>query len=136
MKMTKQEWINLFRNKILLISVIAIAFIPILYSSIFDKSVWDPYGRAKDLPVAVVNQDKPTELLGQKMNVGQQVVDNLKKDHQLDWNFVSKEEAEKGMKDLKYYMIVTITEDFSKMQLVSLIIPLKKWKLYTQRMIR
>lgn len=114
MKMTKQEWINLFRNKILLISVIAIAFIPILYSSIFDKSVWDPYGRAKDLPVAVVNQDKPTELLGQKMNVGQQVVDNLKKDHQLDWNFVSKEEAEKGMKDLKYYMIVTITEDFSK----------------------
>ena len=100
MKMTKQEWINLFRNKILLISVIAIAFIPILYSSIFDKSVWDPYGRAKDLPVAVVNQDKPTELLGQKMNVGQQVVDNLKKDHQLDWNFVSKEEAEKGMKGL------------------------------------
>lgn len=114
MKMAKQEWINLFRNKILLISVIAITFIPILYSSIFDKSVWDPYGRAKDLPVAVVNEDKPTELLGQKMNVGQQVVDNLKKDHQLDWNFVSKEEAEKGMKDLKYYMIVTITEDFSK----------------------
>ncbi|MBO0474139.1 hypothetical protein IGL98_000056 [Enterococcus sp. DIV0840] len=114
MKMAKQEWINLFRNKILLISVIAITFIPILYSSIFDKSVWDPYGRAKDLPVAVVNEDKPTELLGQKMNVGQQVVDNLKKDHQLDWHFVSKEEAEKGMKDLKYYMIVTITEDFSK----------------------
>lgn len=114
MKMAKQEWVNLFRNKILLISVIAITFIPILYSSIFDKSVWDPYGRAKDLPVAVVNEDQPTELLGQKMNVGEQVVDNLKKDHQLDWQFVSKEEAEKGMKDLKYYMIVTITKDFSK----------------------
>lgn len=114
MKMTFQEFKSLFKNKILLISVIAIIFIPILYSSIFDKSVWDPYGRSKDLPVAVVNEDKPTELMGQKLNVGEQVVTNLKKNKQLDWHFVSKEEAEKGMKDLKYYMIVTITEDFSE----------------------
>lgn len=114
MKMTLQEFKKLFKNKILLISVVAIIFIPILYSSIFDKSVWDPYGRSKDLPVAVVNEDKPTELMGQKMNVGEQVVANLKTNKQLDWHFVSKEEAQKGMKDLKYYMIVTITEDFSK----------------------
>lgn len=79
MKMTLQEFKSLFKNKILLISVIAIIFIPILYSSIFDKSVWDPYGRSKDLPVAVVNEDKPTELMGQKLDVGQQVVANLKK---------------------------------------------------------
>ncbi|MHC5268701.1 YhgE/Pip family protein [Enterococcus sp. LJL98] len=114
MKMTKQEWVNLFKNKILLISVIAISFIPILYSSIFDKSVWDPYGRAKDLPVAVVNEDQSIELMGKKMAIGDQVVSNLKKNHQLDWHFVSKKEAEKGMKDLKYYMIVNITKDFSK----------------------
>lgn len=114
MKMTKQEWINLFKNKILLISVIAISFIPILYSSIFDKSVWDPYGRAKDLPVAVVNEDKPIEMMGKKMAVGDEVVANLKKNHQLDWHFLSKEEAEKGLKDLKYYMVVYITKDFSK----------------------
>lgn len=114
MKMIKQEFKNLLKNKILLISVIAIIFIPILYSSIFDKSVWDPYGRSKDLPVAVVNEDKATELMGQKLDVGHQVVENLKKNKQLDWHFVSKEEAEKGMKDLKYYMVVTITEDFSK----------------------
>lgn len=113
-KMVRQEWKNLFKNKILLISVIAITFIPILYSGIFDKSVWDPYGRAKDLPVAVVNLDEPVELMGQKINVGEQVVDNLKTNDSLDWQFVSAEEAQKGMEDLKYYMIITLPKDFSK----------------------
>ncbi|WP_374285171.1 YhgE/Pip family protein [Lactococcus sp.] len=114
MNMTKQEWKNLFKNKILLISVIAITFIPTLYSTIFDKSVWDPYGRAKDLPVAVVNQDKSVKLLGEDVSVGADVVDNLKKNHDLDWNFVSESEATKGVKSNKYYMVITIPEDFSE----------------------
>lgn len=114
MNMTKTEWKKLFKNKILLISVIAIICIPILYSSIFDTSVWDPYGHAKDLPVAVVNEDQPVDFMGQKIAVGDQVVANLKDNHDLDWNFVSREEADQGMKDLKYYMIITLNEDFSK----------------------
>lgn len=114
MKMTKEEFRKLFKNKILLISVIAISFIPILYASIFDKSVWDPYGKAKDLPVAVVNEDQPVEMMGQKIDIGAQVVDNLKKNKGLDWKFVSKKQADKGMKDLKYFTVVTIPKDFSK----------------------
>lgn len=113
-KMVKQEWKNLFKNKILLISVIAITFIPILYAAIFDKSVWDPYGRAQYLPVAVVNEDQPVDLMGQTINVGEQVVDNLKTNDSLKWEFVSAEEAQKGMEDLKYYMIITLPKDFSK----------------------
>jgi putative membrane protein len=114
MKMMKEEFKKLFQNKILFISVIAITFIPILYSSIFDKSVWDPYGNAKNLPVAVVNLDKSTKVMGQKVDIGSQVVDNLKKNHDLDWHFVTEKEAEKGLKDLEYYMVVTITDDFSE----------------------
>lgn len=114
MKMIKQEFINIFKNKMLLVSVIAITFIPILYAGFFSKSVWDPYGRAKDLPVAVVNEDKPVEMMGQKVNVGDQVVKQLKGNHDLKWEFVSAEDAKKGMEDLHYYMIVTIPKDFSK----------------------
>lgn len=114
MKMVKNEWKNLFKNKILLISVIAITFIPIIYASVFDKSLWDPFGSTNHLPVAVVNEDKPVTLLGQKVDVGSQVVDSLKQNHNIKWKFISKEEAEKGLKDLKYYSIVTIPKDFSK----------------------
>ena len=112
--MIKQEFKNLFHNKILLISVIAICFIPILYSSVFDKSVWDPYNRSSHLPVAVVNEDKPVDMLGQQVNVGKSVIDELHHNKQLKWEFVDAKEAMQGMKDLKYYMIVTIPKDFSK----------------------
>ena len=114
MKMVKNEWKNLFKNKILMISVIAITFIPIIYASVFDKSLWDPFGSTKNLPVAIVNEDKPVTLLGQKVDVGSQVVDNLKTNHDIKWKFVSKKDAEKGLKDMKYYSIVTIPKDFSK----------------------
>lgn len=114
MNMTKQEWKLLLNNKILLISVIAITFIPVLYATIFGKSVWDPYGETKHLPVAVVNEDQPVSLMGQELNIGDQVIDNLKKNHQLDWHFVTKSQAEEGLKDLDYYMVVSIPSDFSK----------------------
>ncbi|MGG5315404.1 YhgE/Pip family protein [Enterococcus sp. AZ072] len=113
MKMIKNEFKNLFKNRILLISVIAITFIPIIYTAVFDKSLWNPYGGIKNLPVAVVNEDKEVDLLGQKIDVGDQVVANLKKNKDLDWHFVTEKQANKGMKDMSYYMIVTIPKDFS-----------------------
>lgn len=114
MKMVKREFKNLLKNKILLISVIAITFIPIIYTSIFDKSLWNPYGGIKNLPVAVVNEDEDTELMGQKVAIGDQVVANLKKNRALDWHFVSKKEAEKGLKEMDYYMIITLPKNFSQ----------------------
>lgn len=114
MDMVKNEWKKLFKNKILLLSFVVILFIPLLYASFFLKSVWDPYGKAGDLPVAVVNNDVAVDYNGQTMDVGGQLVTKLKSNDELDWNFLSSEEAEKGLKDGKYYMIVTIPKDFSK----------------------
>ncbi|WP_369821510.1 YhgE/Pip family protein [Listeria sp. ILCC796] len=110
----KNEWKRLFNNKILLISSIVILFIPILYGAFFLKSVWDPYGKTGDLPVAVVNHDAPVNYEGKTLEVGDELVSNLKKNNDLDWNFVSASEAEKGLDNGKYYMIVTIPKDFSK----------------------
>jgi len=113
MEMIKKEWQAIFKNKILLISFIVISFIPILYASFFLKSVWDPYGKTGELPVAVVNEDKEVDYNGETLNVGQELVDQLKEDDNLNWQFVSAEEAQKGLKNQDYYMIVTIPENFS-----------------------
>lgn len=112
--MLKNEWMQFGKNKILLISSIVILFIPILYGGFFLKSVWDPYGKTGDLPVAVVNHDQKTEYGGQTLDVGNELVDNLKKNNDLDWHFVSQKSAEQGIKDGKYYMVVTIPKNFSK----------------------
>src|SRR5699024_6406998 len=88
--------------------------LPILYASIFLKSIWDPYGRVNHLPVAVVNLDQPTTLEGNKVDVGDKLVKELKSNDDLDWHFVSAKKAQEGLKDRKYYMIVKIPKNFSE----------------------
>ena len=76
--MVRAEWRHLFKNKILLISMLVISFIPIMYSGFFLGSIWDPYGQTKNLPVAFVNEDEGAVLNGQTLNVGQTVQQKLK----------------------------------------------------------
>lgn len=112
--MIKDEFRHILHNRLLLLSVTVICFIPFLYSIFFLKSVWDPYGSTQNLPVAVVNRDEPVEYQGQIMDVGKQTVKQLKKNHQLKWEFVSAKQAKHGMSHRQYYAVVTIPKDFSK----------------------
>lgn len=112
--MIKNEWKFIGRNKLILLSVIVMTIIPFLYSIFFLKSVWDPYGDTKELPIAVVNEDQPVKYAGHTLNVGNQTIDKLKNNKQLGWRFVSKTRARQGLKDKEYYTIITIPKDFSK----------------------
>lgn len=113
-KMIKAEVQNLFHNHILLLSISVICLLPFLYSIFFLKSVWDPYGSTQDLPIAVVNRDVPVEYQGKKMAVGQQTVDQLRKNHQMKWEIVSKKKADYGLHHRQYYAVITIPENFSE----------------------
>ncbi|KRN75379.1 hypothetical protein IV73_GL000544 [Weissella kandleri] len=114
MKMIKNEFKFIFKNKLIAISLLAIMFIPFMYSIFFLKSVWDPYGTTQNLPIAVVNKDQAVEFNGQKMHAGDDMVKELRKNKQLGWRFVSPEKAEQGMKDQEYYSVITLPENFSK----------------------
>ena len=113
-KMLRAEWRHLFDNKILLISMAVISFIPILYSGFFLGSIWDPYGQTKNLPVAFVNEDKGASLNGKSLNVGESVEKKLKDNHDLGWEFVSKQQADEGVNNGHFYAVVTIPSDFSQ----------------------
>lgn len=113
-KMLQAEWRHLFNNKILLISMAVISFIPILYSGFFLGSIWDPYGQTKNLPVAFVNEDKGASLNGKSLNVGESVEKKLKDNHDLGWEFVSKQQADEGVNNGHFYAVVTIPSDFSQ----------------------
>lgn len=104
----------MFSNKILLISMAVISFIPILYSGFFLGSIWDPYGQTKNLPVAFVNEDKGASLNGKSLNVGESVEKKLKDNHDLGWEFVSKQQADEGVNSGHFYAVVTIPSDFSQ----------------------
>ncbi|WP_251944976.1 YhgE/Pip domain-containing protein [Latilactobacillus sakei] len=113
MKMIQNEFKFIAKNKIIMISLIAIMFIPFLYSVFFLKSVWDPYGSTGELPVAVVNNDQPATYNGETLSAGKDMVKELKKNDQLGWRFVSAKKAKQGLKDKEYYTVVTLPKNFS-----------------------
>ncbi len=111
--MLRQEWHRLFKNKILLIVIVAVITIPTIYTTLFLGSMWDPYGNIDKLPVAVINHDVPVTYADQKLDIGGTLMDELKDNDSLDFRFPSEAEAQKGLKDGTYYMVITIPEEFS-----------------------
>lgn len=96
------------------IAMAAIVLIPTIYTTLFLGSMWDPYGNVDQLPVAVVNNDKSVDYEGKELAVGDELVDKLRENDQLDFHFVSADKAEKGIEDGTYYMVITIPENFSE----------------------
>ena len=112
--MIKAEWKNIAKSTWLKIVLCAIMIIPMIYACVFLGSMWDPYGKTDQLPVAVVNNDKEVEYNDSTMDIGKQLSDKLAKNDSMDFNIVSSSKAQKGLKDGKYYMVITIPENFSK----------------------
>lgn len=109
-----KEWKAIFKKPTFIIVMIGISLIPALYNIIFLSSMWDPYGKLSDLPVAVVNNDKEASYNGNTMSIGKDMVSNLKENKTLDFHFVDEEEGKKGIEDGDYYMVVTLPSDLSE----------------------
>lgn len=101
-------------NIFALIVIIGLTILPALYAWFNIKSSWNPYGNLSKISIAIVNQDKGAKILDKNINIGKIAVDNLKENKTLDFNFVSKEEADKGLELGKYYASIEITKDFSE----------------------
>jgi YhgE/Pip-like protein len=78
----------------------------------------------KNLPIAIVNEDQGVEIPNQpKMNMGQTIVDNMKKTSKSEeepavkWVEVkNKESVQKGLNNQEYYAALVIPRDFSTKQ--------------------
>lgn len=109
-----QEIKAITSNRKVLIPIIAVLFIPLLYSGMFLWAFWDPYAHLDELPVAVVNNDKGATFEGKELHLGNELVKKLKEKKQFDWHFVNDQEGEQGLKEQRYYMLIQIPEDFSQ----------------------
>ncbi|EGJ37356.1 phage infection protein [Streptococcus sanguinis SK1056] len=109
-----REWKAILKKPAFIIVMLGVSLIPALYNVIFLSSMWDPYGKVSDLPVAVVNQDKAVTASGKTLSIGDDVVSSLKENKNLDFHFVSKEDAQNGLEKGDYYMVVTLPSDLSE----------------------
>ncbi|MGD6801515.1 YhgE/Pip domain-containing protein [Rossellomorea vietnamensis] len=108
------EMKSIFKNRKLLIPILAVMFIPVLYSGMFLWAFWDPYSQLKDLPVAVVNNDSGAVFEGEKMKLGDELVEKLKGSSQFHFQFVDVDEGYENLEQQEYYMLVEIPENFSE----------------------
>lgn len=90
-----------------------LALVPLLAGAPFLWANWDPYGRTGQVPVAVVNQDRPARAGGRVVNAGQQFVKQLKTSDLFRWHFVSARQARHGLREGDYYFTITVPENFS-----------------------
>lgn len=113
LKQFAQEVAAIVRNPRTLIPVAGVLMIPVMYSGMFLGAFWDPYGKLDKLPVAVVNADSGAVSDGKSIHIGQDFVNELRQNASFDWQFVGRDEAEKGLSDYSYYMAIEIPADFS-----------------------
>ncbi|MCB2294625.1 YhgE/Pip domain-containing protein [Clostridium algoriphilum] len=114
LKVARRDISGIVKNRFIRVSVIAIIIVPLLYSLLYLDAFWDPYARITDMPVAVVNQDNGSIKDGEKVNYGQDLVNNLKKKKAVGWRFVTKKQAEDGVKGKDYYAMFVIPVNFSE----------------------
>ena len=108
------EWKAIFKKPLFIIVMIGVSLIPALYNVIFLSSMWNPYGKVSELPVAVVNKDQHARFNSNTLSVGDDMVKSLKKNDALDFHFVSEAKAKKGLEQGDYYMIITLPSDLSQ----------------------
>ncbi len=103
-------------NYAAIIIIIALALLPSFYAWFNIKACWDPYSEEAtgQIKVAVVNKDRGTALKDKEVNIGDEVVEELKNNKTLGWIFMSEEESNSALEKGEIYASITIDEDFSK----------------------
>src|SRR5699024_11923811 len=85
-----------------------------LYAWLNIYASWDPYGQTDRIPVAIVNEDEGETVRGEDIDVGGDLVDTLKGDDTMDWQFIEQEEAMDEVEKGDLFATVIIPKNFSK----------------------
>ena len=113
-KIYKNDLKDIFTNKVLLVIIIGLCILPSLYAWFNIKASWDPYGNTGNISVAVINEDSGAEVMNKKVNMGDELVKELKTNKDLGWKFVDRKKALEGVNSGKYYAYIEIPSNFSE----------------------
>ena len=112
----KQDIKTICKNWAAILVVVALCILPSLYAWFNIKACWDPYdpSATSNIKVAVVNQDEGSTLNGEEINLGDQIVAQLKTNKALGWQFLDEQQANEELENEKIFAMVTIPKDFSE----------------------
>ena len=92
-----KDWKMMWSHNHGRIAFVFLLIVPLIYAGFFLAGYWDPYGRLDQLPVAVVNLDQGSMMDGKSIHAGNDFVEKLKENKDLNFQFVSLKEADQGL---------------------------------------
>ncbi|MDM7516896.1 YhgE/Pip domain-containing protein [Lentilactobacillus sp. TOM.63] len=110
-----RDFKRIFHSRPVWITLLAFCLIPAIYAIPNIKASWDPYSKANTsrLPIAVVNGDEGSTVNGRSIDVGKQIVGQLKKSQDIHWVITNSWQGNNGLDQGKYYALIEIPNDFS-----------------------
>ena len=96
--------------------VFGLVIIPSLFAWFNVLASWDPFANTGNLKVAVANSDAgyQSDVVPIPINVGEQVLSQLRANDDLDWIITSEEDAVDGTRSGEYYAAIVLPKSFSK----------------------
>ena len=112
----RQDFRQATRNTISAMVLVGVVLIPSFFAWFNVLSSWKPFDNVDNLKVAVASADQGFEssLFPMRLNVGEQVVSQLRANSDIDWQFVSQDEAIEGTRSEEYYAAIVLPPDFSQ----------------------
>lgn len=101
------------RQPITRAAVAVMLLIPLLYGAMYVWAFWDPTSGLDRLPVALVNEDKPATLDGQRFAAGEKTVDTLLERKPFEWHQTTAQDARDGVEKGTYYFAVSVPSTYS-----------------------
>ena len=111
---------RLLKNRAATLVMIGVCLLPSLYAWFNIAANMDPYANTAGIKVAIANCDTGAKTDVITMNAGDSIVDALKENKSLGWQFVSENKAKEGVRAGDYYAAIVIPENFSS-SLVSIL---------------
>ena len=89
--------------------------IPLLFTWFNVLASWDPFDNTKHLKIAVASEDDgyTSDLFPIEVNVGEQVLSQLRANDQMDWVITDPAQAEEGTRSGEYYASIILPASFS-----------------------
>lgn len=110
----RKDFHSAFSNPIVIIVLLAIIILPSLYGLVNIYACWDPYENTNHVQFAIANEDNGSSYNGEKIIVGDKVVDSLKENPDFEWVFVTSDELRRGVHNGTYYAGMIIPHNFSE----------------------
>lgn len=105
---------RVLRNPIALVIALGMIAMPSAYAWYVIVANWDPYSNTAGMLVAVANEDTgAASSAAGPLNVGASVVDQLKSNDAMGWEFTDAEAAINGVYEGRYWAALVIPKDFS-----------------------